>query len=339
MKAAVFKGPHCPLAIENLPDPTPGPDQVVMKVHSCGICGTDLHMTEDHGPQYTYPSGTIPGHEYAGEVVATGADVKHLKIGDRISALPFTGCGHCAACKLGSPSHCPAFQGLGQGFSEYALASARTTIKLPEALSYDDGALIEPLSVGLHGAAMAQIQPGAKVLVIGAGPIGLAAAFFARKLGAGRIAVSARSRRREALALGMGADIFVVPEGDQGLPAATADALGGAPDVVLECAGQPGCIEQAIYTVRTAGTVVVMGFCTSADTFVPAVAVWKEIILKFSNTYNLGEFQHVANVLAGGALEPRLMVTRNISLDEVPDVFEALRGPSAHCKVIINPWA
>lgn len=339
MRSAVFHSAGQPLVVETRPDPTPGSGDVVMKVHSCGICGSDLHMTEGHAPGFDFPSGAIPGHEYAGEVVAVGADVTNLRVGDRISALPFTGCGQCAACQNGSPSHCPQFQGLGSGFSEYALVSARTSIKLPETLSYDDGALIEPLAVGLHGVVMANIKPGAKVLVIGAGPIGLAATFFARKLGAGRIAVAANSTRRQALAHNMGADRFIIPEEGRAQAAIAAEVLGGAPDVVLECAGQPGCIDQAIQVVRTAGTVVVLGFCTAPDSFLPAVAVWKEVNLRFSSTYSVGDFQYVAQVLAGGSLEPRSMITRTITLDEVPEVFEGLRKPSADCKVIINPWA
>lgn len=339
MRSAVFHAAGEPLVIETRPDPTPGEGEVVMKIHSCGICGSDLHMTEGHAPGFDYPAGAIPGHEYAGEVVALGAGVHGLQIGDRISALPFTGCGHCLACKQGSPSHCAEFRGLGSGFSEYVAVSERTSIRLPDALSYDDGALIEPLAVGLHGAAMAGITPGARVLVLGAGPIGLAATFFARRLGAGRVAVAANSTRREALATTMGADAFIAQ--GQGLPldVAASEALGGPPDIVLECAGQAGCIGQAIQAVRRAGTVVVLGFCTSPDSFVPATAVWKEVTLRFSNTYSVADFHYVAQVLAGGALQPQAMITQRIPLDQVPSVFEALRAPSGQCKVIIHPWA
>jgi (R,R)-butanediol dehydrogenase/meso-butanediol dehydrogenase/diacetyl reductase len=339
MKSAVFHAAGEPLVIERRPDPDPGPGEVVMKVHSCGICGSDLHMTQGHAPAFDYPSGTIPGHEYAGEVVAVGADVTGVRIGDRISALPFTGCGHCPACQKGNPSHCPEFRGLGSGFSEYVAVSERTSIKLPPSLSYDDGALLEPLAVGLHGAAMAGIRPGSTVLVMGAGPIGLAATFFARKLGAGRIVVLANSTRREDLALQMGADAFIVQSEAQPLETALRAAFGALPDVVLECAGQPGCIGQAIQAVRKSGTVVVLGFCTSSDSFVPATAVWKEINLRFSNTYTVDDFRYVAQVLARGSLEPRAMITRHISLDDVPSVFEELRTPSGHCKVMIHPWA
>jgi (R,R)-butanediol dehydrogenase/meso-butanediol dehydrogenase/diacetyl reductase len=339
MRAAVFSEPGTPLAIQTLPDPSPGPTDIVMKVHTCGICGTDLHMTEDHGPAFTYPRGAIPGHEYAGEVAEVGRDVKNFKVGDRICSLPFTGCGHCRACLSGEPSHCPEFRGLGSGFSEYALVSELTTVRLDERLSFDDGALVEPLAVGLHGVVTARIRPGDRVLVIGAGPIGLAAAFFARKLGAGKVAVTATSRRREAFALALGADEFLVPEKDQSLAELAMEKFGGLPDIVMECAGVQGCVDSAINTVRPKGTVVIMGFCTEPDQFVPATTMWKEVILKGSNTYTIPEFTHVANALARESLEPRKMVSDRVTLDAVPGVLESLRGPNDQCKVLINPWS
>lgn len=339
MKAAVFSKPGTPLIIDNLPDPTPGPSDIVMKVHSCGICGTDLHMTEDHGPEFTFPKGTIPGHEYAGEVVEVGKDVRHFKLGDRICAQPFAGCGHCLSCLMGEPTHCPEFRGLGCGFSEFALVSEQTTVPLDDRLTFDDGALVEPLAVGLHGAVLGDIKQGDKVLVIGSGPIGLAAAYFARMLGAGKVAVSATSRRRESFARAMGVDEFLVTEQDQTLAELAAHALGGAPDIVLECAGQPGCIDTAINTVKQKGTVVIMGLCTSPDSFLPAVTMFKEVVLKGAYTYTIAEYAHVANVLASGHLEARHLITQNISLDAVPDVLESLRKPNDQCKVIINPWS
>lgn len=339
MKAAVFKGAGHALVIEELADPEPGAGEVVLKVHRCGICGTDLHMTDGHSAAFSYPAGTVPGHEFAGEVVAIGKDVRHLKVGDPISAMPFTGCGHCINCLAGRPSLCPEFRGMAGGFSEYLVTTERSAIQLPKSLSFDDGALVEPLAVGLHGVTKARMTPGARVLVIGAGPVGLAAIFFARQLGAGRIAVSAPSPRREALAMSMGADAFILPEPGQNLAEQVAQTLGGQPDVVFECAGQPGCIEQSIFSVRPAGTVVVMGFCTASDAFVPAMAVWKEINLRFSNTYSLGEFEQVARVLDRGAVEPRQMITQTVSLAELPDVFESLRQRSGQCKVLVNPWA
>jgi 2-desacetyl-2-hydroxyethyl bacteriochlorophyllide A dehydrogenase len=339
MRAAIFRGVGLPLAIENLPDPTPGKGEVVMKVGRCGVCGSDLHMTDGHSPMFSYPVGSQMGHEFAGEVVAVGADVTRLKIGDRITAMPFHGCGKCLTCLAGKPNFCAEFKGNAPGFAEYALTTERVAVKLPSTLGMDDGALIEPLAVGMHGVALAKMEPGAKVLVIGAGPIGLAAVFWARQLGAGQIAVTASSRRRESMALQMGANHFVMPENGQSLAEASAAALGGAPDVVFECVGKNDLIAESVNCVRPAGCVVVLGFCTVPDSFIPALAVWKEVRMQFAVTYSLGEFEHVARTLDAGHVEPRAMITDTVSLDQLPAAFEALRERSNQCKVMLNPWA
>ena len=194
MKAAAFKGAGVPLQIEHRPDPTPQPDEVVIQVARCGICGTDLAMTDGAGPLFDLDS--IPGHEFAGEIVAIGSAVSRLKIGDRVTAMPFVGCGVCEVCLAGRPNFCAQFRGMAGGFAEYVPANERVTIRLPSGLSTEDGALIEPLAVSLHGVALAQMTPGARVLIIGAGPIGLGAAYWARRHGAGRVAVTATSNRR-----------------------------------------------------------------------------------------------------------------------------------------------
>jgi (R,R)-butanediol dehydrogenase/meso-butanediol dehydrogenase/diacetyl reductase len=149
------------------------------------------------------------------------------------------------------------------GMAEYVLTNERVSTRLPKTLSLEDGALIEPLAVSLHGVALAKLAPGARVQVIGAGPVGLGVVFWAKRLGAGRVAVTATSRRREAMARQMGADAFVVPAADQDIAALVADALGGPPDVVFECAGQVGLLGQAVHCVKPQGDVVSLGFCTA----------------------------------------------------------------------------
>lgn len=339
MKAAIFSEPGNPLTIERVDDPTPGTRDIVMKVHSCGICGTDLHMTEDHGPEFSLPKGGTPGHEYAGEVVEVGKGVKRFKVGDRICAQPFAGCGDCASCRSGQPFFCSRKQSFGAGFAEYALVGEQTSVRLDDRLTYDDGALVEPLAVGLHGAKLGNIASGDNVLVLGAGPIGLATAYFARRLGAGKVAVSATSRRREQYAMALGADSFVVPQADQTLMEAAMQAFGGLPDVVLECAGVSGCLDQAINAVKPHGTVIAMGFCTTPDPVLPAAIMFKEMTLKGSNCYTIDEYAEVADILANGSLEPRKMITQNISLNQVPEIFETLRGANSQCKVQVNPWS
>jgi (R,R)-butanediol dehydrogenase/meso-butanediol dehydrogenase/diacetyl reductase len=337
VRAAVFKATGQPLAIESRPDPTPGEGEIVLKVGRCGVCGTDIAMTDGSGQ--LFESNSVIGHEFAGEVVAIGKGVERLQIGDRVTAMPYTGCGHCASCVSGRPNFCASFRGMAGGFAEYVTAAAFTTLKLPASLSLADGALVEPLAVGLHGAALAHIQPGARVLVIGAGPIGLGATFWARKLGAGPIAVTASSRQRESLAMQLGATAFVLPEQPEALPAAAIAALGGMPDIVIEAVGKRGLIAQAINCVRPAGTVVVLGFCSQPDSFVPAIAVWKEVQLRFAMTYSLAEFEHVARALDRGEVEPRAMITDTIALDALPTVFESLRHRTHQCKVMVDPWA
>jgi 2-desacetyl-2-hydroxyethyl bacteriochlorophyllide A dehydrogenase len=338
MKAAYFKRVGLPLEIRSVDDPTPGSGEVVLKIHRCGICGSDLHMTNGHAPHFTLPENSTLGHEFAGEVVAVGKNVEHLKIGDAVTALPFTGCGQCATCLAGKPNFCAQFKGAAAGFAQYAVVAERVTTKLPTTLSMEDGALIEPMAVGLHGVALARLRPGARVLVIGTGPVGLAAIFWARRMGAGRIVATASSRRRESLARQLGADDFVIAGAGQDLAALAADALKGPPDVVFECAGQAGLIAQSIHCVKPQGDVVVLGFCTVPDQFVPAAALWKEVRIQFAVTYSMQEFAHVADVFDAGHVEPRMMITDRVSLDALPDMFEALRDRSTQCKVMVNPW-
>jgi (R,R)-butanediol dehydrogenase/meso-butanediol dehydrogenase/diacetyl reductase len=336
MQAAVFKCVGVPLVIETRPDPVPAPDEVVIQVGRCGICGTDLSMTDGSGQ--VYPPDSVIGHEFAGEVVATGTHVTGLKVGDRITALPYAGCGQCATCLAGRPNFCAQFRGVAGGFGQFLATPARVAVKLPDTLTLADGALVEPLAVSLHGVALAQMTPGARVLVIGAGPIGLGAVYWARRLGAGPIAITARTRRAESLAMQMGANVFVMPESEQTWAPAVTAALGGPPDVVIEAIGKKDLIAQALNCVRPSGTVVVLGFCSVPDSFIPAVAVWKEVTMRFSMTYSIAEFEHVARVMDTGDVECRAMVTDTVPLAELPASFESLRQRTHQCKVMVSPW-
>jgi (R,R)-butanediol dehydrogenase/meso-butanediol dehydrogenase/diacetyl reductase len=341
MRAAVFEGVGKPLAIRELPEPAPQPDQVVIRVARCGVCGSDLHMTED--PHASYRVGITPGHEMAGEVVALGSGVSRLKIGDRVTATSIFGCGSCAACRAGDFFGCPAFQadppnwGLAGGFGQYTVAPERHCIVLPRTLSLADGALVEPLACSLHGVLKARLDPGARVLVLGAGAVGLGAVFWARRLGAAKVAVAARSHRGEELAMRLGATAFLASEQERA--AQVVAALGGAPDVVFECVGRPGLINEAMTLAGLRATVVVLGLCAQADTSVPVIGTMKELELRFATTYTLGEFEHAADALDRGAPELREMCTGTTGLDALPEAFEALRQPNVHCKLMVDPWS
>lgn len=328
-----MQGLHQPLAVETLPDPTPGEGEVVVRVGRCGICGSDLHMTED--PAYGKAAGDVLGHEFAGEVVALGRGAEGLAIGDLVSVIPLQSCGACAACRAGEVAWCDHFGLQGGGYAEYALTRPNQCVRLPKVASLADGAIIEPLAVALHGVHMSGMQPGDKVLVLGAGPIGLAVAFWARRMGASAVVVQDIARFQEDRALAMGATGFAVDPAD---PLGSAErALGGKADVVFECVGMPGLIAQAVGQVRNRGTILLLGLCTRPDTFNSFAMLSKEVRLITSAFFTRGEYEAALDVLSEGAFEPRLLVTGTVSLDEAPARFEALRRRTHDCKVLIAP--
>ena len=338
MKVAIFKGAGRGLAIEDRPIPIPKAGEVLVRVHRVGVCGSDLHATEGDCPLAA--PGSILGHEFCGEVVALGPGVTRLKVSDRVAPMPFVGCGSCVACLAGRPHHCPRGRyDVVSGFSQYSRAGQNECIVLPEGLSDEAGALIEPLAVGLQGVRKANFPIDARVLITGAGPIGLATAFWARRLGAGAIAVMARSRRREGIAATLGADHFIAQQDTADAAAAVNDALGGPPDVVFEAAGVPGAIADAIGFVKPEGTVVSLGFSTKPETFIPTVALWKEIRLLFSLCYDRQDFQYTAGVMAAGDLRPLAMITGTVKMDALPERFaRLLDAKTSDCKVMVSPW-
>lgn len=335
MRAAVFEGVGRPLAIERVADPVPGPGQAVIKVCRCGICGSDIAMSSGIGD--TFAPGRIPGHEYSGEVVALGKGVERLRVGDLVTSLPTIGCGRCAACLADDPMRCSgARTSTSHGFAEYLVVGERSAVNLPPMVSFADAALTEPLCCGLRCVHLSRIQPAARVLVIGAGPIGLATAYWARRLGAGPLAVTARTRRAEDLAMAMGASRFVLANDD--LPHQAAEALGGPPDIVFEASGAPGMIARSVDCVKFGGTVGIVGYCSVPDSFVPSLAVLKEVSFYFSFVYTRGDFEHSLEVMNGGDLAASAMITSTVSLDQLPAAFEALRTPTDQSKVMLDPW-
>ena len=335
IRAAIFEEVGKPLSVRSVPDPEPGPGQLLVRVARCGICGSDLHMTQGHG--YTVPAGTVLGHELTGEVVDIGVGVEGFARRERVAAMPIAGCGNCRYCLAGEPARCVRIEYLFGGYAEFALVSAVTAMKLPAMLSDADGALAEPLAVALHGIAMARLAPGAKVLILGAGPIGLSALFWARKLGAGVVDVVERAEVRAEIARKMGAGAVNAPQPPDPaalMPGADPEA---AYDVVIECVGRPGLLMQALAALRVGGTIISLGYCFEPDGVVPSVAGQREARIIFPQLYTVAEFRHALDVLDGGAVEPRHMVTRTVPLGGLPDMFEALRSNPAECKVLINP--
>ncbi len=333
MRAAVMQGIRQPLSCTSVPDPKPAEGELVVKVARCGICGSDLHIAEDAA--FGMGAGYILGHEFAGEVVALGRNAQGAAVGDLVSVIPLQSCGHCPACVAGEIAWCEGFGLQGGGYAEYAVTRPNQCIKLPQGLSLADGAIIEPMAVALHGIHMSGLKPGEKVLILGAGPIGLAVAFWARRAGASRVVIQDIAHHQRERALAMGAHEFVVQPED---PVGSAErAMAGKADIVYECVGVPGLIQQAVNQVRKRGTILLLGLCIRPDTFNSFAMLSKEIRLITSAFFTRGEYVEALRVLEAGAVEPRALVTGTITLEETPEVFETLRRRTEQCKVLIAP--
>lgn len=333
MKAAVFRALHKPLQIEEVPVPKPAADEVVIQVGRCGICGSDLHMT--HDPVFGTRPGAVLGHEFAGEVVECGREVTGLRVGDRVAAAPIRGCGRCRSCLSGEPAWCREMLLQGGGYAEFVAATERQCLKLPASTSVADGALVEPLAVALHGVMRGNVKPGSRVLVIGAGPIGLGVVFWARQYGAARVAISDLTTLQRDLAHQLGATAFVQTGPD--VVSRVEASLGGAPEIVFECVGKPGLLAQSLEHVATRGTIIVLGLCTAVDSFIPFKAVSKEVQFVTSAFFDMKEYQAALDALDGGKAPPTAMVTDTVPLSAMPPVFEALRQRTSQCKVLVRP--
>jgi (R,R)-butanediol dehydrogenase/meso-butanediol dehydrogenase/diacetyl reductase len=342
MKAAVFEGLGKPLAVRDVQRPKARPGQIVLRVDYCGICGSDLHATQPG--VFVVPEGTVLGHEFAGEVVES-ADPAFAP-GDRVTALPVNACADPACEALGRCKDdlgilCPQSRITGLAldvpgaYAEMIAVGARQAVKLPEGVSTRMGALVEPLAVGLHAVRVSRVGLGARVLVIGAGPIGLSVTAFARAAGARAVVVSERNDTRRALAARMGATATLAAP--QRLAAAFAEVAGGPPDVIFECVGAPGLIQACIDAARPRGQIVVVGVLMNPDTIVPISGILKEIDLQFILGYVDEDFALVLDALAAGRIDAAPMVTDEVTLDQLPAAFEALRHPSTQVKVLIRP--
>lgn len=336
MRVAAIQGPDLPLSITTVDDPSPAPDELLLKVDACGICGSDLHLAD----ALPLP-GLVLGHEFCGTVVGVGTEVEGWVEGDRASGLPLHTCGECVPCRTGRVRKCERAQMVGielpGAFAEYSRVRASSAFRLPAALDHRHGALVEPLAVALHTIDRAGIHPGDDVLVVGGGPVGLAVAVWLQHMGAREVIVSDPVESRRAMAERVGATATVDPTAGD-VSAAVAEATGGAaPRVVIECVGIPGLISQCIDLVALDGTVVVAGVCMEPDTFTPLVPMQKELDLRFAFYYRAQDFDLTIRALETGRIDPLPLVTSEISLDEVPDAFAALKSPTTECKVLIRP--
>ena len=341
MRAAIFERAGSPLVCTTVPDPRPAPADLIVKVAYSGVCGTDLHLTQP-GMDTLLSAGAILGHEFSGEVVATGRDAAAAwKSGDRITVMPYRACPACGErCRDGLDIICPNVSYLGiaapGGNAEYIAVGAAQALQLPAEVDLQSGALVEPLAVGLHAVRKAGPLLGVNVLIIGGGPVGLAVAIFARLSGAARIVVSELQEIRRRRAEELGATAVIDPAAGSVAEAFRSHA-GAPPDVVFECVGTPGMIQEAVSLSRLFGRVVVAGACMEQDRLSPMLALQRETTMNFALGHTRDDFAFVLDCLQRGLVHPGKLITGIVGFADFPAAFEALRSAKDACKLLLKP--
>ena len=350
MRALRFHADH-DLRIEEVAEPgAPGPGEVVVRVVKCGICGTDLHEymagpivtpVEPH-PLTGAQNPQILGHEFSGDVIAVGDGVTRVTAGDRVAIMPLAYCGQCAYCRRGLQHLCASMACVGLshpwgGMGEIATVSEYQIVPLPDRVSYEQGALIEPTAVAAYGVERAGVAPGDQVLVTGAGPIGALAALCARSAGASTVYISepnpARRTRAEALGVATVLDPaeIDVPE----FLREHSDGLGV--DVAIECSGHPAGFNTAVQSLRRRGTVAQTGLFVGEASVEPMLWALNDLTIVGTWCYWVYDFDRIAAQIAAGDLPVERVVTSTHSLDEAPDAFAMLASGSAdEIKVLID---
>ncbi|REK54265.1 MAG: alcohol dehydrogenase [Thermobacillus sp.] len=343
MKAAVLTKPGH-IEIQELDIPTPGPDEALVRVRAVGLCGSDVHYYE-HGKigPYVVTKPIILGHEAAGEVVAVGSEVRHLKAGQRVTIEPGVTCGRCEYCKSGRYNLCPDVRFLATppydgAFCEYIAIRADFLYPIPDSMSYEKAALIEPLSVGLHAVSRGGLKTGETVVIMGMGPIGMMTLLAAKAAGAGRVIGVDLERFRLERALQMGADGVVNLREEDGMEAILRLTGGRKADLAIETAGNGKAAQASLQAVRRGGRVVLVGLPQEEATplNIPYI-VDNEIdirgVFRYHNTYPTG-----VAVMSAENLNLDPVITDRMTLDETPKAFEkAIKEKHSTLKIVIEP--
>ncbi|HEY1831460.1 MAG TPA: alcohol dehydrogenase catalytic domain-containing protein [Acidimicrobiales bacterium] len=342
MAAAVYQSPGV-ITVEDRPVPPPGPDQLVVRVLNCGICGSDIHQLRDG---WGFKPGAVAGHEWSGEVAAMGADVSGWSIGELVVGGSSPKCGSCRRCREGKPSQCENrgsaitdhFDG---AFAEYILVRAAGVLRLPPTLSPRHAALAEPLAVALHGITRSGVAPGDRVMVIGAGPIGALSLAALKAKGIDDVVVVEPHQGRQQLAKDLGAAEVIDPSQLETFPAWEPEKLSTrAVHVVLECSGHKAAIEAGFNQLGRGGILVMVGAGIEHPTFDPNRMILNELTVTGSFVYDLHGFESALELLASDGFPNDLLIDPTaITLNEIGDTLNALASGHIAGKVMVAPGA
>lgn len=335
MKVAAVIAPG-QLGIQDVQQPVPGEFEALLEVERVGVCGSDLHFFP------IAPESAVLGHEFVGRIVEVGSGVSRLEVGDRVCSIPCIGCGTCSQCLNDNPIQCEQVRLHGSGepgmgaFGQFILVGENECFPLPEDLPVETAALIEPLAVGLHLVERARIGLGDRIVVLGAGPIGLTVVLWARHMGVIDIMVSDPVASRRELAIRLGATLAVDPTQSE-LPEQAVQQWGELPAVVIECMGRPGRLDIAAELVTRDGRVILGGMLFEPEELNSMTAFMKGISMEFVVQYTLTHFRYTATMLAQKRIDPSPLISADISLEELPEMMQSLMQPNPHCKVLVSP--
>jgi threonine dehydrogenase-like Zn-dependent dehydrogenase len=345
MRAAVMRGDR--FVVEERPTPKPGPGNVLARVRACGICGSDLHYFHHVGQiiervrslggptaemERTVREGPVLGHEFVCEIVEFGPQTQgSLKVGDRVCSMPFV-VKDGASVLVGSAPETPG------AYAEYMELTESLLLPVPPEVSDEAAALVEPLGIAVHAVNKAMLGGAETAVVVGCGPIGLAVIAVLKARGFERIVASDLSPKRRALAQELGATLVVDPGAESPVARATAEGAGQA-ITIFENTGAPGMIHRLVLEAPAGAQLLVTGIASGDESFIPMVAITKELRFQFVIYYSQEEFAEALELIRTCRVNWRPLITGKVGLEGVTEAFAALSDPEQHAKILIEPWA
>lgn len=338
MRAAVLRGGRM-IYCDDVPEPTPGPGQVLVEVMACGICGSDLHFaahsdqvlaasqamsgSPSSGAAVDLDADIFMGHEFSAKVLEAGPGTDTFSPGTPVTSIPVL----LAAKGIEPIVYSNTTMG---GYAEKMLLSAPLLLPIPNGLDPRHAALTEPMAVGLHAVNKSGIATGDTALVLGCGPIGIAIIAALRTRGVEHIVAADYSHTRRKLATVMGAHRSLDPADDSPFDTVT-------PQVIFEAVGVPGIIDDVLRRAPVGARLVVVGVCMQPDTVHPFFGVAKEISVQFVLAYEPAEFTASLQAIAEGRIDVAPLITGEVGLDGVAAAFNDLADPDRHCKILVTP--
>jgi 2-desacetyl-2-hydroxyethyl bacteriochlorophyllide A dehydrogenase len=329
MKAAVIESVGKAVVTE-VPDPTPGPRDVVVEVAACGLCGTDLHILQG---EFAPTLPVVPGHEFAGVVVGLGRDVREVSVGDRVAVDPSLYCYECRYCRSGHNNLCERWAAIGVttagGAAQYAVAPVANCVRLPDHVRTEDAALIEPLSCAVRGYDVLNSRLGSHVLIYGSGTMGLMMLELAKRTGAASVDVVDLNADRLATARKLGVS-------GSGGHADELDRPQGW-DVVIDATGNAGAIQDGLERVAKAGTFLQFGVADYATRVsIDPYRIYNQEITITGSMAVLHSYERAAELFAGGVLDPGVFISDRLPLDAYPQALDRFASGVGR-KIVVVP--